>query len=258
MNYIEILTEKKDHIGFITLNRPEHLNTFTELLATELNNALLDMDNDQEIRVIVIKGAGRAFCAGINVNDIAGKNPLEYYKWVDLMGKMTQTIASMNKPVIASVHKIAAANGVGIVAAADLAIAAEKTKFGTTAVKVGLFCMGPAVALSRNIGRKKALEMVLTGELIDALEAEKIGLINKVVPEDKLEEETLKFAQRIADLSPMAVQLGKKSFYKMADLEYFKALEMVNNHFAILCTTEDAHEGVNAFLNKRQPKWKLR
>lgn len=258
MAYQEIITEKRDYIGIITLNRPEQLNTFTEVLATELNNALVEMDNEPEIRVIVIKGAGRAFCAGINVNDVAGKNTLEYYKWVGLMGKMTQTIADMNKPVIASVHKIAAANGVGIVAAADLAIAAEKTKFGTTAVKVGLFCMGPAVALSRNVGRKKALEMVLTGDLIDAQEAERIGLINKVVPEDKLEEETIKLANKIAELSPLAVQLGKKSFYKMADLEYSKALEMVNNHFAILCTTEDAHEGVDAFLNKRVPKWKLR
>lgn len=258
MAYQEILTEKKDYIGFITLNRPEQLNTFTEVLATEFNNALTEMDNDPEVRVIVVRGAGRAFCAGINVKDIEGKSPLEYYRWVELMGKMAQTIANMNKPVIASVHKVAAANGVGIVAAADLAIAAEKTKFGTTAVKVGLFCMGPAVALSRNIGRKKALEMVLTGDLIDASEAERIGLVNKVVPEDKLEEETLKFAQRIASLSPLAVQLGKRSFYKMADLEYSKALEMVNNHFAILCTTEDAHEGVDAFLNKRIPKWKMR
>lgn len=155
MAYQEILTEKKDYIGFITLNRPEQLNTFTEVLATEFNNALTEMDNDPEVRVIVVRGAGRAFCAGINVKDIEGKSPLEYYRWVELMGKMAQTIANMNKPVIASVHKVAAANGVGIVAAADLAIAAEKTKFGTTAVKVGLFCMGPAVALSRNIGRKR-------------------------------------------------------------------------------------------------------
>ncbi len=258
MSYETILVEKKDYIGVITLNRPEQMNTFNVPLSTELNAALLDMENDPEIRVVIIKGAGRAFCAGIDVNDLKGKTPLEYKNWVDNMEQMSLTIASMGKPVIASAHKIAVANGVGIIASADLAIAEEGTRFGTTAINVGLFCMGPAVPLARSVGRKKALELLLTGDLIEAEEAERIGLINKVVPKGELEAETWRMAEKLASKSPLALQLGKKSFYAMSDMEYGKAFELVNNHFATLCTTEDAHEGVDAFLNKREPEWKLK
>ena len=247
MNYEAILVECKEHIGIITLNRTEQLNTFNKVLAIELNTALEELDKNDEIRVVIIKGAGRAFCAGIDVKEMfEQRDNAESLKWIESMENNSLIMARMAKPVIASVHNIAVANGIGVVASADLAIAAEGTKFGATAVNVGLFCMGPAVPLSRNLGRKKALELLLTGDMIDAEEAERIGLINKVVPIDKLEEETL------------GVQLGKKSFYKMADLEYSKALELVNNHFIMLLNTEDAHEGVEAFLNKRAPKWKMK
>jgi len=258
MVYETLIATKKDYIGTITLNRPENMNTFNVPLSTELNEALMDMEKDPEVRVVVIKGEGKAFCAGIDVNDLEGKTPIEYKKWVDNMEKMSLTIASMGKPVIASAHKIAVANGVGIIASADLAIAEEGTRFGTTAINVGLFCMGPAVPLSRSVGRKKALELLLTGDLIDAAEAERIGLINKVVPKGELEAETMKMAEKLAAKSPLALQLGKKSFYAMSDMEYGKAFELVNNHFAVLCTTEDAHEGVDAFLEKRKPEWKLK
>lgn len=253
-----ILTEKKDHIGIITLNRPKQLNTFSSQFAVEFNNALKEFDQDEETRVVIIKGAGKGFCAGIDVSELEGKTALEYYEWITLMEEPLLTISKMGKPVIASAHHIAVANGIGIVAASDLAIAAEGTRFGATAVSVGLFCMGPAVPLSRSLGRKKALELLLTGDMIEAKEAERIGLINKVVPADKLEEETLKLAKKLAAKSPLGVQLGKKSFYKMSDLEYDKAFELTANHFTVLCTTEDAHEGVNAFLNKRKPSWKLK
>lgn len=258
MNYQAILVDKQDHIGTITFNRPEFLNTFSVPLATELNHALIDLDNDEDTRVIIIKGAGKGFCAGIDVGDLEGKSPLEYYEWITLMEEWALTISKIGKPVIASAHNIAVANGIGVVAASDLAIAAEGTKFGATAVNVGLFCMGPAIPLSRCLGRKKALELLLTGDMIDAEEALRIGLINKVVPKDQLEEETLKLAQKLAAKSPLGVQLGKKSFYKMSDLAYDKAFELTGNHFATLCTTEDAHEGVNAFLEKRKPEWKLK
>lgn len=258
MAYETVLVEKKEHIGTIILNRPEQLNTFNVPLAKDLNDSLLELDQDDETRVVVIKGAGKGFCAGIDVGDLEGKSPLEYYQWVTLMERSQLTISMMKKPVIASVHNIAVANGTGIVVASDLALAAEGTKFGTTAVNVGLFCMGPAVPLSRNVGRKKALELLLTGDIVDAEEAERIGLVNKVVPIDKLEEETMKLARKLAAKSPLGVQLGKRSFYEMSDLEYAKAFELANNHFAILCTLEDAHEGVKAFLEKREPQWKLR
>lgn len=253
-----IKTEIKDHIGFITFNRPDHLNTFTSELAREFNTALKTFEDDQNVRVIVISGEGRAFCAGIDVNELKGKQCLDYSQWARQMEEMSLRIAEMGTPVIACVQDLAVANGIGVVASADLAVAAEGARFGATAVNVGLFCMGPAVALSRNMGRKKALELVLTGDMIDAEEALRIGLVNKVVAKDRLAEETLSLAMKIADKSPLAVQLGKKSFYSMEDLGYKKAYEMVNNHFAMLCSTEDAHEGVDAFLNKRRPEWKMR
>lgn len=258
MNNQNVLIEKDGHIGILTLNRPNNLNTFNISLAKELNVALENLDNDLSIRVIIIKGAGKAFCAGIDLNELRGKTMIEYYETVKLMEQMSITIANMATPVIASVHNVAVANGIGLVASSDLAIATEDARFGATAVKVGLFCMGPAVPLSKCVGRKKALELLLTGDLIDANEALRIGLINKVVPKEKLEEETMKMAKKIASYSPLAVQMGKKSFYNMVELEYEKALELTNNHFAALCTTEDSQEGIDSFLKKREPKWKLK
>lgn len=258
MSYEAVIVDRKEHIGIITLNRPENLNTFNMPLAIELNQSLMELENDEDTRVIIIRGAGKGFCAGIDVSGLEGKTPLEYYKWITTMEEWAVTISRISKPVIASVHNIAVANGIGIVAASDLAVVAEGTIFGATAVNVGLFCMGPAVPLCRNLGRKKTLELLLTGDTIDAREAERLGLVNKVVPLEMLEEETMKLARKLAAKSPLAVQLGKKSFYKMSDLEYEKAFELTGNHFALLCTTEDAHEGVNAFLDKREPEWKLK
>jgi enoyl-CoA hydratase/carnithine racemase len=218
----------------------------------------MNVKADADVRVIVIRGEGKAFCAGIDVNELEGKQCLDYYQWVGRMEEMALRISRMGTPVIASVHDLAIANGIAIVAAADLAVAAEGARFGATAINIGLFCMGPAVPLARSIGRKKALELLLTGDMIDADEAYRIGLVNKVVPPEQLADETLALASKLAQKSPLALQLGKKSFYKMQDLEYEKAFELVNNHFAMLCSSEDAHEGVDAFLNKRTPEWKMR
>jgi len=258
MDFETIIVEKGNHIGIITLNRPDQLNTFTTTLAGELNQALVDMDQDKEIRVVIIKGNGRAFSAGIDVSVLPMKNVLEYRQWIRDMEKSFLTIAHMLKPVIVAAHGIAAANGAGLVTAADLAIVAEGTRIGTTAINVGLFCMGPAVPLSRSLGRKLALEMLLTGDFIDAERAERIGLVNKVVPEDKLMDEAMNLATKLASKSPIALQMGKQAFYTMSDMEYEKAMEYSDEMFAELCTTEDALEGVNAFKEKREPVWKLR
>lgn len=258
MDSSNVLIKKDGHIGIITLNRPNNLNTFNIDLAKELNIALENLEADSSIRVIIVNGAGKAFCAGIDLNELQGKTMIEYYETIKCMEKMSITIANMVTPVIASVHNTAVANGIGLVASCDLAVASDDSKFGATAVKVGLFCMGPAVPLSKSLGRKKALELLLTGDLIDAEEALRIGLVNKVVPREKLEEETMKMASKIACHSPLAVQMGKKSFYNMVDLEYEKALELTNNNFAALCTTEDAQEGINSFLKKYEPNWKLK
>jgi enoyl-CoA hydratase/carnithine racemase len=258
MEYEAIATRVEEHIGFITFNRPDQLNTFNSVLAEEFNAALSEFEKDAGVRAIIVAGEGKAFCAGIDVNELKGKTGLDYYFWVRQMEEMSLRIADMGTPVIASVQDLAVANGIGVVASADLAVAAEGARFGATAVNVGLFCMGPAVALSKNLGRKKALELLLTGDMIDAAEAHRIGLVNHVVPKGELSEKTLALARKLTGKSPLAVQLGKRSFYRMADLDYEKAYEMVNNQFALLCSTEDAHEGVDAFLNKRSPEWKLK
>jgi enoyl-CoA hydratase/carnithine racemase len=164
----------------------------------------------------------------------------------------------MKKPVIACAHGYAVANGAGIIAASDLAIVAEGTKIGTSAINVGLFCMGPAVPLSRSLGRKRCLEMLMTGDMIDADTAEKWGLVNKVVPLEQLDRAAMDMADRLAQKSPVALQMGKQAFYGMSDMEFGKAIEYSNEMFAALCVTEDAKEGVDAFLNKRKPVWKMK
>jgi enoyl-CoA hydratase/carnithine racemase len=258
MEYETIVVEKRDRIGIIMLNRPDHMNTFSIVLAKELNAALDELEKDGHIRAVIIKGAGRSFCAGIDITEFSGKTLLEYREWIAWMEKMNLSIAGMGKPVIAAVHGYAVANGTGLLAACDLAIAAEGTRIGTTAINVGLFCMGPAVPLSRCVGRKKALEMLLTGTIIDAQEAERIGLVNKVVPPEKLDEAAMELANELAAKSPIALQMGKRAFYTMSDMEYTKALEYMNEMMAELCITEDAREGVEAFLKKKKPQWKGR
>ncbi|MFQ6078898.1 MAG: enoyl-CoA hydratase/isomerase family protein [Thermodesulfobacteriota bacterium] len=255
MKYQTIIVEKKDRVGLIMLNRPDHMNTFSRALARELNTALDELEKDGQIRAVIIKGAGKSFSGGIDITEFSGKTLLEYREWIAWMEKMTLTIAAMGKPVIAAVHGYAVANGTGLLAACDLAIAAEGTRLGTTAINVGLFCMGPAVPLSRCLGRKKALEMLFTGNMIDAREAERIGLVNKVVPLEKLDEAAMELANELAAKSPIALQMGKRAFYSMADMEYAKSLEYMNEMMAELCTTEDAKEGVDAFLKKRKPQW---
>jgi enoyl-CoA hydratase/carnithine racemase len=158
--------------------------------------------------------------------------------------------------VIASVKGAAVANGAGLVFACDLAVAAENARFGTTAINVGLICLGPAVPLVRHVGRKKALEMILTGDIISAPEAQQFGLINKVVPPDDLEAETMKLAEKIAKKSPQAVQTGKIGVYGMSEIPYHQAVDYMDELFSSLCATDDAIEGVNAFMEKRDPVWK--
>jgi enoyl-CoA hydratase/carnithine racemase len=150
------------------------------------------------------------------------------------------------------------ANGAGVIAACDLAVVADNTKIAASAINVGLFCMGPAVPLSRSLGRKRCLEMLLTGDMIDARTAEQWGLVNKVVPMDQLDEATMSLANKLAEKSPLALQMGKQAFYHMADMEFGKALAYSNEMFAALCVTEDAKEGVEAFLKKRKPVWKMK
>ncbi len=254
MEFATILLERREQLGFLTLNRPEKMNTFSSQLARELNDGLVALDRDDGVRVVIVKGAGRAFSTGIDISEFAGKTASQYQDWISLMDEMHLTIAGMTKPVIAMVQGYAVANGAGLVFAADFAIAAEGTKIGTTAINVGLLCTGPVIPIS-HLGKKKVLEMLLCGDLIDAAEAERWGLINRVVPAERLEAETLAFAQKLVTKSPLAVKMGKQFYYQMMDMPYRQRFIYSSEVFARLCTSQDAKEGVAAFLEKRQPVW---
>jgi enoyl-CoA hydratase/carnithine racemase len=258
MSYTNVLVDKRDHIGFITLNRPQAMNTFNVPFARELNDALREMEQDPEVRVVVIDANGKNFSTGISLDEFKEKTSKEYCEFIHLMDEHNHTLARMKKPVIASVKGYALANGAGLSFACDLTVAAEDAKFGTTAINVGLICLGPAAPLARNVGLKKTLEMVLTGDIISAAEAERLGLVNKVVPSDKLEEATLELAAKLAAKSPLALQAGKSGVYAMQNVPYSQALNMLSDRFAALCSTEDAEEGVKAFLEKRKPMWRER
>ncbi|MDI6854196.1 MAG: enoyl-CoA hydratase-related protein [Deltaproteobacteria bacterium] len=258
MSYTDVLVDKKEHIGIITLNRPQAMNTFNVAFARQLNDALWEMENDPEVRVVVIDANGKHFSTGISLDEFKNKTNKEYREFIRLMDEHNHTIAKMKKPVIASVKGYALANGAGLSFACDLTVAAEDAKFGTTAINVGLICLGPAAPLMRHVGRKKALEMVLLGEIISAAEAQRLGLVNMVVPSDKLEEATLELAAKLAAKSPLALQIGKTGIYRVQDLPYHEGLDVLSELFAALCSTEDAEEGVKAFLEKRKPVWRER
>lgn len=257
MSYDNIIVEiGDDFVAEITLNRPDSLNTFNVPLARELNRAFYDLDAESRARVIILKGAGKAFCAGIDISDFAGKSVMAYQEWIECMQNPLVTISRIKKPVIAQVHGVAAANGAGLVAAADLATAGEKARLGLTAINVGLNCIGPVIPVTRSVGRKRALELLFYGDLISAGEALSMGLINRVMSEADLDTQTRKWAAILAQKSPHALQIAKKAFYAAADLDYYKSFEYMNEAFARLCSTEDANEGISAFLEKRNPQWK--
>ncbi len=258
MDEPNVILEKEGHIGLLTLNRPQDMNTFNVPFARELNDGLKQLDADPEVRVVVIRANGKHFSTGISLDEFKNKSPLQYDEFIRKMDEHNHTIARMKKPVIASVKGYCLANGAGLSFSADLTVAAEDSKFGTTAINVGLICLGPAAPLIRLVGRKKALELVLTGDIIGAQEAERLGLVNKIVPREQLEEATMELARKLAAKSPLALRAGKKGIYGAEDLPYEKGLDMLSALFASLCTTEDAESGVKCFLEKKQPVWQER
>ncbi|OPY78794.1 MAG: putative enoyl-CoA hydratase echA8 [Syntrophorhabdus sp. PtaU1.Bin058] len=259
MEYQHILTKiGDDYVGEITLNRPKQWNAFNTPMAGEFDSALWELDGDNNVRVILLKGAGKAFCVGIDISEFPGKTALEYRDWIGHMGKALITIGQISKPVIVQVRGVAAAIGTGLTAAADLAIASEDATFGLTAINVGLNCIGPSVPVARSVGRKRTLELLLYGDMINAHRALEIGLVNRVVKGDELDQSAREWAAILARKSPLAVQTAKKAFYMAADMEYFKSLEYMTDTVARLCTTEDSKEGISAFMEKREPQWKGR
>lgn len=250
--------EKEKNIGTIILNRPEKRNALSLELLREMNHLLDDLKHRKEIKSVIVKGAGKVFSAGHDISQLVNHD-IHYYKSIfETCLEVMEKIHLIPQPVIAQVHGIATAAGCQLVAACDLAIAEEGALFGTPGVKIGLFCTTPAVPLARAIGRKRALEMLFTGRMITAQEAERYGLVNRVVPLDQLEAETKALAQTIAESSLLTLGIGKRAFYNQINMgdalafEYAKEV-IVNNLF-----TEDAKEGLSAFLEKRKPTWKER
>ncbi|MFH0897420.1 MAG: enoyl-CoA hydratase/isomerase family protein [Candidatus Bathyarchaeota archaeon] len=257
MNYKEIVYEVKDNICTITLNTPEKHNRLTKNGMRELISALETAKDDGEVRVIILTGAGdKAFCAGAEISEYKGLNIAQIRDKNAAYCKLCKTFTTLGKPCIAAVNGYALAGGCGLAILPDITIASENAKIGVPAAKIGMMDMMVSAGLRRAVGRKKALEMLLFGDMIDAHEAERIGLFNKVVPAGKLTEEVMKMAHRITEESPIALKLGLEAFYTSEDMENYKALDYLCEMAAMMTRTEDSQEGVLAFFEKRKPVWK--
>ena len=258
MDYTEILVSSEGSVGSITLNTPENVNALSKNKIAELISALRGFDADEAVKVIVLKASGKHFCSGHDLTQMIDAGVADYKFVFDQCTQMMELIHTVAMPVIGQVRGVATAAGCQLAATCDLVMADETARFGTPGVKIGLFCTTPMVALSRAVGRKRALEMLLTGRLISADEAENYGLVNRVVPKDELEKATNDLALGIAEASPLVLGLGKKGFYAQIELDEPRAYEFAKHTITMNLMAEDAQEGIKAFLQKRKPIWKGR
>jgi len=242
-------------LAVITLNRPNRRNALSLELMLELIDCLGQIEKDRSLRAVIVAAAGKVFCAGHDLSEMVGRNINEYRHLFDVCSDLMAKIQSIPQPVIAQVQGIATAAGCQFVATCDLAVASDQAAFATPGVKLGLFCTTPMVALSRAVGRKRALQMLLTGEMVDAVTAADWGLVNMVVPATELAESTRKLARRIAEASSLTVALGKEAFYAQIDLDQPKAYAYAKEVMSLNSLAADAQEGISAFLGKRQPCW---
>ena len=245
-----------DGIATLTLNRPQRYNTLTIEVIAELQARLSDLAQNDQARVVVLAASGKAFCTGHDLKDLdANRNEAYYRVLFAECAKMMQSIIALPQPVIAQVQGIATAAGCQLVATCDLAIAASSARFATNGIQNGLYCATPSVALSRVVQRKHALEMLLTGEFIDARRAAEIGLVNHVVEDAELVNETRALARRIAEKSQVAVRLGKASYYRQVTQPLGLAYRSTSEDLVCNLLTEDGQEGLSAFIEKRPPQW---
>lgn len=251
----------KNSVAYILLNSPDTLNSLSDEMLAALTKEFENLKNDPKIRAVVLEGAGKAFCAGHNLKEMTkGRNAEDGGKayFLDLFkrcAKMMMLIQKLPQPVIAKVHGIATAAGCQLVATCDLAIAEKSTKFGVNGVNIGLFCSTPMVALSRNITRKQAFEMLTTGDFISAEQAKTLGLVNRVVEIENFDLETEKLAEQIASKLGVAVKIGKEAFYKQLEMPISEAYEYTGRVMAENMMFRQTEKGIDAFLNKREPTW---
>lgn len=247
---------RADGVTRLTLNRPAQFNPLSVAMLEALQTELDAISADPAIRVVVIAGQGKAFCAGHDLREMRA-NPDKAFQQALFRrcNKLMMSLTAMPQPVIARVHGVAAAAGCQLVSMCDLAVAADVAKFSVPGINVGLFCSTPAVGLSRNMGRKQAMEMLLTGEFVDALEAQRRGLVNRVAPLDALDAEIDRLAASILAKSPAAVAMGKRLFYQQLEMGLDGAYQLAAETMACNMMLADAAEGIDAFTEKRKPVW---
>jgi enoyl-CoA hydratase/carnithine racemase len=255
MPYQHLLAAVDGQLGIVTLNRPERRNALSLDLMLEMIDCLGELSRKASVRAIILKAAGKAFSAGHDLSELVGRTVADYRRLFDVCTELMTKIQSIPQPVIAEVQGIATAAGCQLVATCDLAIASDQAAFGTPGVKIGLFCTTPMVALSRAIGRKRAMEMLLTGKLVDAATAAEWGLVNRVVPAEELASATRDLACKIAEASSFTVALGKQAYYAQIDLDQPKAYAYAKEVMTMNSLAEDAQEGMSAFLEKRVACW---
>ena len=262
MNEEILLRNDKNKIAYLVFNKPEKLNVLSEEMLAALYDQLIKLENDEAIRCIVLTGKGKAFCAGHDLSELTlGRQTpdggQEYFQKIfDMCSKLIQKIQEVPQPVIAQVNGPAVAAGCQLVATCDLAIAGESAKFGVNGVNIGLFCSTPMVALTRNINLKNAFELLVSGKIIKPEEAQRLGLINRVVSDESLDEEVNELATLISSKLSAAVKIGKKAFYKQAQMPLDEAYDFAGEVMVTNMLYRDTKEGINAFLEKRKPDWK--
>src|SRR5579871_6813384 len=251
----DLLRSKEGHLGIITLNRPDRRNALSLSLMLELIRALDDFTADSSVRAVILASTGPAFSSGHDLSEMVGRTVNDYRRIFNVCTELMTKIQSIPQPVIAQVQGIATAAGCQLVATCDLAVAGEEATFATPGVRIGLFCSTPMVALSRAVGRKRALEMLLTGNMVDANTAADWGLVNRVVADSDLAAETRRLAMLIADASSLTVGIGKQAFYAQIDLDQAAAYDYTKEVMSQNAMAADAQEGIGAFLEKRKPVW---
>jgi enoyl-CoA hydratase/carnithine racemase len=251
-----VLQQRREGVAFLTMNRPAQYNALSEEMLAALYAAFGSLAADRSVRVVVLGGAGKAFCAGHDLKQMKASPRLEYYRQLfEDCSRLMLRIQSMPQPVIARVHGIATAAGCQLVATCDLAVAAEDARFAVSGINVGLFCATPSVPLSRNVGRKAAFEMLVTGDLIDSATALQRGLINRCVPAARLDEEIERLSAAIVAKPPGVIAAGKSLFYRQLELGIEPAYRAAGESMACNMIDAVAQEGVAAFIEKRPPKW---
>ena len=256
--YEHILVEKDGPVVYVTMNRPKKRNALSEAHMLELIECFEKIGAEREASVAILRGEGPAFCAGHDLSEMVGRDPEDYRRIFDVCCRLMETIQAIPQPVIAQVHGVATAAGCQLVATCDLVVASEDARFATPGVRIGLFCSTPMVALSRAVGQKKSMEMLLTGDFISAREAKAEGLVNRVVAAGDLDSETRALADRISEASPLVVGVGKQAFYRQREMPTGQAYGYAKEVMSFNATFADAQEGMCAFLEKRSPEWKGR